>query len=147
MKSRILLYIAIAFLVLGTAWFIFSTREQQPNLVFPATINRDCAPWDGSAFTVSIPIRDGASITISIYQSPEITLPVTFSFPDETGRTGSTFLLLAVGAPEELNGKVSFPRIERDIPVEGKFNLFAETGEQFKGKFKAEWGNEIVMCG
>src|SRR6266542_5274575 len=143
MKSRILLYIAIGFLILGIAWLVFSTPEQEPSQVFAATVNRDCAPWDGAAFTVKIPMNDGTMISVSIYQSPESMLPATFSFPDETGRTGNALLLLPIGEPEELSGKISLPRLEQGVPVEGTFDLLTEKSEQFKGNFKAEWENEI----
>ncbi|RPJ20863.1 MAG: hypothetical protein EHM33_27550 [Chloroflexi bacterium] len=149
MKPRISLYAVIVFtvIVLGTVWFFSMLEDQEPLSVFPATINRDCAPWDGSAFTVSIPVSDGAIIATSIYQSPDIRLPVTFSFPDETMRAGNALLLLPVGVPEPLTGKVSFPRVEQGLPVEGKFDLLTETGRQFKGSFKAEWENQPVYCG
>ena len=55
MKSLTLFYVAIGFLILVIAWFMYSSRNQDVAQVFPATIDRDCAPWDGSAFTVSIP--------------------------------------------------------------------------------------------
>ena len=149
MKSRTRFFIAIGLiiLVLGIAWYTFSTRNLQPVQVFTATINRDCAPWDGSAFTVSIPYDSGSVINISIWQSPDIKLPVTFSFPDETGQVGNAAYLLLSEEYEQLSGKVSFQRVGERSPVEGEFSFTSEKGEQFKGKFKANWGDEIVMCG
>ncbi|RPI88800.1 MAG: hypothetical protein EHM40_22075 [Chloroflexi bacterium] len=148
MRSRSSLYVLIVccLIALGGIWF-FSTLEHQESLpAFPATVNRDCAPWDGTAFTISMPVEESV-INISIYQSPDIRLPVTFSFPDGTGRVGSAFLLLPAGMPEELNGKVSFQGVRQGIPVDGNFDLLTETGEQFKGRFKAEWENQPVYCG
>ena len=133
-------------LILGIAWMGFIRRNQKPEQTFSATINRDCAPWDGSAFTISIPMeRQG--VTVSIYQSPELKFPTTFSFPDTTLRIGTALLILPLGSPEQLTGKVSFQRVVPDIPVAGEFDLVTNTGELFKGKFIAEWGNEIVLCG
>ncbi len=147
MKSRTAFVITIGLLILGIALFTFSTRTQEPAQIFPATINRDCAPWDGSAFTVSIPTNDGIIIHISIWQSPDIKLPVTFSFPDNTGQVGNASLILPAGMPQQLSGEVSYLRVDSESPVEGEFNLKDESGKQFNGKFKAEWGNEIIMCG
>ena len=149
MKSRTRFFIAIGLiiLVLGIAWYTFSTRNLQPVQVFTATINRDCAPWDGSAFTVSIPYDSGSVINISIWQSPDIKLPVSFSFPDETGQVGNAAYWSLSGEYEQLSGKVSFQRVGERSPVEGEFSFTSEKGEQFKGKFKANWGDEIVMCG
>jgi len=149
MKSRTQFFIVVGLLILvfGITLLAFLRREQEPVQALPATIQRDCAPWDGAAFAVKIPVRNGTVINISIYQSPEIAFPATFSFPDETGRTGSAFLLSSVGEPEELRGRVSFPRVEQGMLTEGKFDLHTETGEPFKGNFKAEWGNEVVLCG
>ena len=115
--------------------------------VFPATINRDCAPWDGAAFTVSIPYDSKSKVTISIWQSPDIKLPFTFSFPDETRQIGFAYILPELDPLEELTGKVTFWRVEQDVPVEGEFDFMTQRGKHFKGKFKAEWGNQIVMCG
>jgi hypothetical protein len=148
MKSRVSFYVAIGLLILllGISWFTFSTRNQQPAQTYPATINRDCAPWDGSAFTVSIPIEESV-INISIYQSPDIGLPVTFSFPDNAGNVGSAFLLLPNDMPEPLRGSVAFPRVEQGSPVQGNFDLVTDKGQHLKGKFKAEWENMTVYCG
>lgn len=147
MKLRTHFFITVTLLIFGIAWLTFANRNKEPIQVFPATINRDCAPWDGSAFTLSIPTEDGIIINISIWQSPDIKLPVTFSFPDETGQIGVAYVLPETDPLQELSGEVSFTRIEEGIPVEGVFNLENKSGEQYRGKFKAEWGNEVVYCG
>ncbi len=134
-------------LMIGIAWLIFSTQNQDPAQIFPATVNRDCAPWDGAAFTVSIPMSDGTIINISIWQSPDIKLPIMFSFPDETGRVGSALLLPPLGLPGQLTGKVFLWRVDRETAVEGEFDLLTEMGHRYKGNFKAEWGDEVAYCG
>lgn len=148
MKPRALFFLAILLLILvfGVTIFAFATPDQEPVQIFPATVNRDCAPWDGSAFKVSVPIEESV-IEISIYQSPEISRPVTFLFPDETMRDGNALLLLPSGFPEQLTGKVWFPRVDEGESVEGRFRLTSETGEQFEGRFIAEWENQTVYCG
>ena len=133
-------------IITAIAWFAFAARNQRPVQIASATINRDCAPWDGSAFTVSVPMQ-GKGITISIYQAPDLKLPATFVFPDDTLSVGNALLILPMGSPEPLTGEVSFQRVAQDIPVEGQFDLVTEAGEHFKGKFIAEWGNEIIYCG
>jgi hypothetical protein len=149
MKPRTQFFMAIGLLLLifGITWISFSTRNQAAIQVFPATINRDCAPWDGSAFTVSIPYDQGSVINISIWKSPDIKLPVTFSFPDETGQVGNAIYLSPAGEYEQLSGKVSFTRVAEGSPVEGEFSFASERGERFNGKFEAQWENEIVYCG
>jgi len=89
----------------------------------------------------------GKGITISIYQSPDIKFPTAFLFPDDTMNVGNALLILPIGSPEQLTGKVSFQGVGQDIPVEGQFELVTNAGEHFKGKFIAEWKNEIVYCG
>ena len=147
MKSRTLFFTAIGLLILGIAIFTFSTRNQAPAQIFPATINRDCAPWDGSAFTVSIPMNDGTMIDISIWKAPDIKFPVTFSFPDNTDQVGNASYRLTSDKYEQLSGKVFFWHVDTGSAVEGKFELVAEAGRQFNGQFKAEWGNLVMMCG
>jgi hypothetical protein len=140
-------WIALLIIVVGLIWFVSRLKNEEPTQLYPATINRDCAPWDGMAFTVSIPWSEAVSIDISIYQSPQILHPVTFSFPDETLRDGNALLLLPVGSPESLSGKVFFERVEPGRIVEGRFDLISAWGEKFKGKFRAEWGSQVVYCG
>jgi hypothetical protein len=149
MKSRALYLTAIGLLVLilGSVWFALSTRTQEPAQIFPATANRDCAPWDGAAFTVSIRYDPTTTITISIWKSPDIKFPSTFSFPDETGQVGYAYILPELDPLGQLSGEVFFWRVDGESPVEGQFDLVTDSGQQFKGQFKAEWGNEIVYCG
>ena len=148
MKTRTLLYVIISMLfILGVGWYIF-TRQNRPLVqIIPATINRDCAPWDGSAFRVSIPTETGTSIDISIWKAPDIKIPVTFSFPDNTGRVGNASYRLASGIYGQLSGTVFFWRVEEGNQVEGKFKLVTETGQQFEGQFTAEWGSQMILCG
>ncbi len=138
--------IILSLLIISILWFALSTQNQMPAQIYPATINRDCAPWDGAAFTVSIPMH-GAGISISIYQSPDIKLPTTFLFPDDIMSLGKALLILPIGSPESLTGKVSFQRVGQEVPVEGRFDLVTNAGKHFKGKFIAAWKNEIVYCG
>ena len=149
MKPRTVFFIAIGILVIivSIAWIIFSSRNQAAIKVFPATINRDCAPWDGAAFTVSFRYDPITTITISIWQSPDINFPSTFSFPDETGQVGYAYILPELDPLGQLSGQVFFWRVDEGSPVDGRFDLLTEAGQQFKGQFKAEWGNEIVYCG
>jgi hypothetical protein len=147
MKSRTLFFTAIGLLFLGIAIFTFSARNQAPAQIFPAMINRDCAPWDGSAFTVSIPMNGGTSINISIWKAPDIKFPVTFSFPDNTGQVGNASYRLASGDYKQLSGKIFFQRVDEGNPVEGRFEFVTETGRQFNGQFKADRRNLVMMCG
>jgi hypothetical protein len=149
MKSRTTFYafVILILIALSGVWIFYKLEDEVPTQTFPATINRDCAPWDGSAFTILIPISDKANIAISIYQSPSIRRPMTFSFPDETMRVGNASLLFQDNSSQQLSGRVFFQHVEQGVLTEGKFDLHTETGEQFKGRFQAEWGNEVVMCG
>jgi hypothetical protein len=147
MKNRILLYFVIGLFLLGMALFTYSSRNQEPMQIFPATINRDCAPWDGGAFTISIPMNDGMIIHTSIWQSPDIKFPVTFSLPDETGQIGIAYILPEPDPLQQLSGEISFGRVAEGIPVEGEFSFTTVNGRGFKGKFEAEWGNEVAYCG
>jgi hypothetical protein len=140
-------WIALVIIVVGMIWFVSRLKSEEPTQLYPATINRDCAPWDGMAFTVSIPWMHAATLGISIYQSPQILHPVTFSLPDESMEDGIAYLLLPARLPEPLSGKVFFERVESGKVVEGRFDLISARGEKFKGKFRAEWGSQVVYCG
>ena len=137
---------AICLLILVTALFIVRAREWPREHALPAVVWRDCAPWDGGAFTIAIPVEKG-TIHISVWKSPNIKLPVIFSFPDETGTIGSAFLLPSLGASEELNGRVLLQGVSAENPVQGRFDLVSETGGEQIGTFIAAWDHEIVFCG
>ena len=147
MKSRILFLITIGVLILGIALFTFSARNQEPAQIFPATVSRDCAPWDGSAFTVSIRYDPTTTITIFIWQSPDIKIPTTFTFPDDTGQVGTAYILPELDPLQQLRGTIFFWRVEEGRPIEGRFELVTEAGQRFEGQFKAEWENQIALCG
>jgi hypothetical protein len=147
MKSRTLFFIAIGLLILGMALFTFSTRNQEPALMFPATVYRDCAPWDGSAFRVRIPLKDGDVIDIGIWQAPDIKFSKTFSFPDDTGQAGYASLIDPAGSYEQLTGAVWFEGVSEGQTVAGRFSLKDERGEVFAGRFAAAWDGQVAMCG
>lgn len=115
----------------------------------PATVTRDCAPWDGSAFTISIPAGDPrpSNVEISIWHSPDLAGPVIISFPDETGRDGTALYRPAFGDPQPMQGWASLLAVHGDHPVEGRFSLATENGNKFSGRFRATWGSEIIFCG
>jgi hypothetical protein len=147
MKSRTLFLIAIGLLVLGIAIFTFSTRNQEPAQIFPATVNRDCAPWDGSAFRVSVLLEDGTVIDIGIWQVPDIKFSKTFSFPDDTGQVGYASLRSASDEYQQLSGTVFFQRVDVESPVVGRFDLVTEDGQRFEGQFEANWEDQMALCG
>jgi hypothetical protein len=149
MKYRALLYTLIGSfaLIIGLLWFYLERNKQENLAVFPATINRDCAPWDGAAFTLSVRYDPATTLIISIWESPDLKFPSTFSFPDETGQFGQVYILSELDPLIQLSGKVFFWRVEQGSPVEGEFDLKEENGKYFKGNFKAEWGSFVAMCG
>ena len=147
LRSRTLFVIAISLLLLGISIFTFTTRKQEPAQIFPATVNRDCAPWDGSAFSLSIRISDDTIIYISIWQSPDILFPKSFSFPDDTGQVGNATYQSVNGEYETLSGSVWFESVSEEKPIAGRFSLKSERGGQFEGQFIAAWTHHIVLCG
>jgi hypothetical protein len=147
MKSLKLFPLAVCVVIIGFILLGISIRNRQPAQIFPATIKRDCAPWDGSAFLVSIPYSAGSMINISIWQAPELKLPVTFSFPEDSMTHGNATYLVRFSYSVQLSGTVFFWRVEQGRPVAGWFDLHTEAGQPLRGKIKAEWRNEAVYCG
>ena len=149
MKTRNILSLLFFLLVITLGWlFFFSFSSlRAPSQLYPATVHRDCAPWDGSAFTVQIPWQNGTVIDISIWQSPEINFPKTFSFPDNSAQIGNAILILPVGNPQSLSGTVSFSSANTSAPLQGRFDLQDEAGSFYKGTFQAVWQELMVLCG
>lgn len=147
LKSRIPLAIAIGLFILGIALVTFLARDQEPLQTFPATIGNDCAPWDGSAFTVSVQYDSKTVIYISIWQSPIINYPTTFSVRNDLDHDGNAYIISELDPFIMLNGKVSFQSLKVGTPVEGTFKLTSESGEQYEGQFIAAWENKNIACG
>lgn len=146
-RTQFFMIVGLIILILGVGWLGYSRRNQEPAQVFSATINRDCAPWDGGAFTVLIPIDATTTITISIWRTPDIQFPIKFTFPDESGQIGFVYILPEIDPLQPLNGDVFFWRVEQGMPVEGEFKLMTESGEKLVGRFTATWGDQVVYCG
>jgi hypothetical protein len=147
MKTRIAVILLSSLVILAALVSFFARDKKEPVQVFQATVNRDCAPWDGSAFTVKIPIEGGEVIDISIWQSPDIKFPKTFSFPDDSGQVGNAILIYQTGLPDVLTGDVWFQSVGEEMPLEGRFKLKTEGGGVYVGQFKAQWENQIALCG
>jgi hypothetical protein len=118
-----------------------------PGPVIAATIDRDCAPWDGSAFTVSVPWWDTSALVVSIWRAPDIEGPVTFSFVDSVAGDGQAARRGADGSSEVLGGTVTFEGVQLGLPVVGRIRLRSAAGTVFAGTFRAEWGTTRVYCG
>ena len=146
-RAQLSFFLGVLILVLGIAFYIFSQRAQADAQIFPATIHSDCAPWDGSAFTVQISWQDETVIDISIWQSPEINFPKTFSFPDITEQVGNAILTHPDGLSESLSGIIRFKQVDRANPVEGRFELKTASEKPINGQFKADWEEFMALCG
>jgi hypothetical protein len=147
MKSRTLFFVGLGLLLFGIALYVFSTQSPEFTQTFPATANRECAPWDGPAFTVQIPWADGGLINISIWQAPEINFVKTFLFPDDSGQVGSVSFISASGDYEILTGEIRFEGVSEGKPFGGRFRLKSAGGGEYVGRFEATWGHQMMLCG
>jgi hypothetical protein len=144
MKYRTLFYAFVVLFALGMTLLLFQTRDQESPRVFSAAVSRDCAPSDGPAFTVSIPHDSGSVIRVSIWQSPDIRLPVSYEFP---GGKGNATYQPQFGPREQLSGRVFLRHVEAGAPVSGAFTLRTAGGEVFEGEFEAAWTGTMIACG
>jgi hypothetical protein len=147
LKFRISFFVLFILILLGVATVTFTTRDHESGQVLPATINRDCAPWDGPAFRVTIPWEAGSHIDISIWQAPEIKFGKTFTFPATDGQAGNASYWSAAGNYEPLHGSVSFQGVEEASSVRGRFELESEAGRHLEGQFTAQWQSQLALCG
>lgn len=146
-QTSLVLLSILVLAAVGGFFYYQSLSDQEPAQVFPATVNRDCAPWDGGAFTISIQYNPVTTIMISIWKPPNIQFPSRFILPDDEGQVGNAYILPELGPYMQLNGEVSFQRVEVGMPLEGRFSFTSERGGKFEGQFIAEWGEQVVMCG
>ena len=146
-QLRLFLLISLVSIALAGIWLIYPLSNPETPPALSAKIDRDCAPWDGPAFTISFPYDSVTSIMISIWQAPSLAFPAAFSFPDETMRIGTAYVARKLAPLEGLSGKVWLPRLEPGKSIEGRFSFRSERGERLDGVFLAEWGNLVVYCG
>jgi len=145
---RYLLLISLLAFLLGVAWYISPSRQRASAHAYTASIQQDCAPWDGAAFSVKVPLENGDVIDIAIWEAPSIQFEKTFSFGEEPSQVGYASLAHAVDSGEQLTGTVSFAYVDLDQPVEGEFVLDTIGSRQhFAGQFHAEWLERTMLCG
>src|SRR5215212_3684922 len=113
-----LLIIGLLTLVLGVAWYVYPERQQEPTPNYAATVQKDCAPWDGAAFSVKIPLDNNDIIDIAIWEAPTIQSEKTFSFLEEPSQAGYANLAHSAELGEQLIGRVSFTPVAPGSPVE-----------------------------
>jgi hypothetical protein len=149
MKPRLQLFLLVSLLsvVLGGIWLLHSFSNPEALKVFPATIKRDCAPWDGPAFTISLRYDAVTTLAISVWQAPSLGFPVTFSLPDRTMKAGMAYIQRGLDPSEVLSGEVWLRHVEEGKSVEGRFSFTSERGRQLEGQFQAEWGSMAAYCG
>ncbi len=134
-------------LVFGSLLLSSCVTAPTPSGVFmPATVSADCAPWDGAAFTISIPYAQD-TLYISIWRSADIPAPSRFSFPEPSGRSGAAIYQTSTGQVDALRGRVNLGRVDKAHPIDGEFDLQSETGLNFYGRFSAGWDRRETYCG
>ena len=123
--------------------------------VLDATVQGSCAPWDGAAFAVSMPVDSldaalrGATLAISIWKAPDLPAS-TFTFLEAAGGyrdSGAAVLQTKGDKYQRLTGTVSFTQVRTDAPVDGSFDLVTQDARRLSARFHATWKHERVICG
>lgn len=143
--------VAVAAGGLAVAALTASLLAVQPALS-PAVAWRDCAPWDGAAFTVAVG-RPGQKdvdraqpwLRIAIWHEASIRNPVTYRFPDTDGKTGA--VQYGGTAFPSVTGTVSFTRAVFGDDLDGSFAFVAPDGQKIVGRFHGRWSPDVAVCG
>ncbi|MGB7563382.1 MAG: hypothetical protein WBM08_01380 [Prochlorococcaceae cyanobacterium] len=132
---------------------LLASPSKQPRTAtpLPAQIFHDCAPWDGAAFMVSVPMparanRPPSVLSISIWKGPNLAEPSQFNFPADA-RIGSVTLQPRPGLDGLVRGRISFRSVLPSQPVLGNFDLVSPKGEVVQGHFRATWVRRQALCG
>jgi len=121
--------------------------------MFHGEVSRDCAPWDGPAFSVSISTVANAKkveppiLHVSIWQSPNLKSGGRFVFPDLSQRIGAAFIEPSSGSETPLRGTVTFTKVMSGETVEGQFDFLDPNGRRYAGRFSANWTAISASCG
>ena len=143
MKKPLIWVMAVVMTAGVVAWL----RAETPT---PAIVNLTCAPWDGSAFRVMVPLDNTTSarvVSVVIYRNAAIHQRITFTFPDATGKLGTATVESHAGKFEDMAGTVTFNGVEAGKAVTGVFDLATPAGEKIHRAFRADWGTERPLCG
>ena len=142
----------IASVAVGLLAAVTVARAAQEPRLSPAIAWRDCAPWDGPAFTVAVG-REGATsvdparpwLRISIWQEAGTRHGVTYRFPDTTQKLGA--VEYGGTAFPSVNGTVTFPSAVSEEVVAGSFDFMTPDGRHLAGRFRGGWRPVAALCG
>lgn len=115
-----------------------------------ATISETCAPWDGPAFEITIPLDATTSatiVTVAIWKAANISRSTTFRFPDSTQTLGAAWMLTHAGKHEDLTGWITLASVQADQPISGSMVFTSRSGRRISRTFRAEWRNRRAICG
>jgi len=118
---------------------------QDPALA--ATINRDCGPADGPAFTLTVPMHGRGEVRISIWKPPRIAGRAQFLLRESTDTQGSANLFVSPQELIPLAGSVVFDGVDVQRPVYGSFRFMSPSGDAIQARFAALWTDLPVYCG
>lgn len=124
----------------------------RPEVVATARIARTCAPWDGAAFTVSVPMSDGIdaaalpALRLMVWSAPQFERGQTVVFADGDDRTGAAQYAESEDSAMPLTGEATF-RQAADGSIEGTLHLKAADGRRFERRFRGRLDPGAVMCG
>lgn len=127
-------------------------QSTRPEAVAVARIARACAPWDGAAFSVSVPLREGADATalpalrVRVWSPPRFEHARTVVFGDGDDRTGVAQYAESEDRAMPLTGEATF-RQAADGGIEGTLRLKAADGRRFERRFRGPLDPGQVMCG
>jgi hypothetical protein len=120
--------------------------------VLQGQARRDCAPWDGPAFTLLLPApgvgdRRDVPLWISIWQAPAIRTPRPLPLPVGS-KLGAAVLHPPRGQVQLLQGSVRIEKAVPEVPVRGQFDLHSPLGARYRGRFLAPWRGDVeARCG
>jgi len=127
-------------------------QSTRPEAVAVADIARACAPWDGAAFSVSVPLREGAdpaalpALRVMVWSPPRFERERTVVFADGDDRTGVAQYAESEDRATPLTGEATF-RQTADGGLEGTLRLKAADGRRFERRFRGRLDDRRVMCG
>lgn len=141
--GRTLLTVLLGILALVPMSASQAQGAQQPE-VRKGTVQLDCAPWDGEAFMISLPLPNGSGplkprVIVSFWIAPDVPGPKTFVF-DANQRLGAASWWHSGHADADaLFGSVRVQGVKVGSNVVGDLDLQTQDGTTFKFTFEAHW--------
>ncbi len=113
-------------------------------------ITAECAPWDGPALGLKLPLTGAWTLTLAVYPSGHAGSVQVYPVQVQAGTGGAdAWLSGPASTMRATGGTVWLDRFVDGVGAAGRFTLALEDGQRLQGTFSARWKTPATtpLCG